>query len=820
MAYQPKSYRKFMAASLSVAMVATAVSPALAAETKSFPDVPATDAHAANIAKAVELGLIKGNADGTFAPYASITRGQVAKILARYLQLDGKIDTTGVEPFADVPATHSDKELYEASLVVKKAGVFTGSNGKLNAADNISRQHMAKVIVNTFGLKDNGETVTISDLDKATEEMRSYIKILAQHGVTNVTAYNPTGDVKRGAFASFAVRAIEATPEVVVPAVTSVSAITNTNVSITFKALEKANEAFTVEVKDNNGNMVEVLPVSLEAGETEATLTFKTPHLVAPTGVWTVGGLKYDLDAIKNYNDIVSAASGTNQVTLLNALNKAGLKNVTADNIAAYATAINNSLTKQNLADIQKLIDDANTTNLTAAEQAVIVKAVVDSTNQVQLLSALQNKAFTRVNPDWIVAYQTAVATAPAITTASTVADVQAKINSVNTASINTANSNATSVATQNVVTDLIRNYTIDDVAPLTTKADAIKASNVKSAVFGVKEATTAASVYNALVKLSALDSTNLPAASLNANLKAEYLAAKNLATIDGTTAVSALTTAVVTAADTASSAAALTAIDAIIANTELADVKAKLQKLADVTSHKGTSKFDVSKVVDSRLVDYRAALVAVVPGGAVISQTEVETAIAGVNSTANQASNLSVLKDTTKTVVQVRDALVELAAGSANATTTAFLNTSSQVKLEVAQVIIDNRANLATGASYDAASVTAHSAGAPTYAANALQKAIVDHAATVAKFNAIGNLADAATTISTTKAALVDYAYAPYAALTTVQQLAVAEEINKLTKPVGTPAVATALNFGSTDAVSTLAQANAYIDAAIAKVK
>lgn len=102
-------------------------------------------------------------------------------------------------------------------------------------------------------------------------------------------------------------------------------------------------------------------------------------------------------------------------------------------------------------------------------------------------------------------------------------------------------------------------------------------------------------------------------------------------------------------------------------------------------------------------------------------------------------------------------------------------------------------------------------------YAANALQKAIADHTAQVAKFNAIGDLS--AATISSTKAALDTYAYAPYEALTTTQKLSVAEEINKLTKPVGNPAVATPLDFSGTDAVKTLKQANDYIDAAIKKV-
>ena len=145
---------------------------------------------------------------------------------------------------------------------------------------------------------------------------------------------------------------------------------------------------------------------------------------------------------------------------------------------------------------------------------------------------------------------------------------------------INAADTAATSVADQNAVTELIKLYTVADVAPATTKATAIKASEVKSAVFGVKEATTAATVYNALVKVSALDSVNLPASALNANLKAEYLVAKNAATIAGTTTVQDLRSAVVTTADSAALETAATGIVALTETSTTADVKAALTKI------------------------------------------------------------------------------------------------------------------------------------------------------------------------------------------------------------------------------------------------
>ena len=89
-------------------------------------------------------------------------------------------------------------------------------------------------------------------------------------------------------------------------------------------------------------------------------------------------------------------------------------------------------------------------------------------------------------------------------------------------------------------------------------------------------------------------------------------------------------------------------------------------------------------------------------------------------------------------------------------------------------------------------------------------------HAAELAKFNAIGDLDGA--TPTNTMAKLDTYAYAPYVALSNADKLAVATEINGLTKMVGT--TETPLDFTGGDAVTTLKEANDIIDAAIAAIK
>ena len=221
MAYQPKSYRKFLAGSVSAALVATAVAPT-AGFAASFTDVNQNDSHAEAINALVEAGYIKGYQDGTFKPYNNVTRGQVAKIFARILVDAGFEVPTDLNAFTDVPVNHPDQELVKAAAIVKAAGVMTGSEGKLNPTQNVTRQQMAKVIVKTFGLElPEGHVSKITDLDQADAWAREYIQTLEANGVTNVPEFKPKSNVTRAQFASFAYRAlnVEAPAEVKVESV-------------------------------------------------------------------------------------------------------------------------------------------------------------------------------------------------------------------------------------------------------------------------------------------------------------------------------------------------------------------------------------------------------------------------------------------------------------------------------------------------------------------------------------------------------------------------------------------------------------------------
>lgn len=643
--------------------------------------------------------------------------------------------------------------------------------------------------------------------------------------------------------------------------VESVSAIETTFVEVAFPALADAVEGATVEVKDSKGTVREVVAQDLAKGATKAQFDFVTAVKADElTGVWSVEGKEYSFDELKLVQDIVTASTGTvNEVKLFNLLNQAGIQNINENIIAKYAQEIS---TKSPVwfKDVQKNIDDVNKAETDDVAEAAAVKSVVDATNQIQLAAALQAN-FERVNAEWIAKYAEEVVAGqdemlklagPAnyfgvVTTGVSKADIQTAIDDVNDAAIAADDLIANTAAKQAAVTTLIQNWVkADDPATPnnTPKADAIKASEINRLGFVVAEATTENTLYNALVAYAnATPDATLKASELNANLKKYYFdemkevgSGANTPDTKRADAVAGFTgasnaatydykTNIVTVADGKALGKALddvglaaTAYNGAANATNKAAFTKALQQLADFTSHKtvDTEKFLISTIDDALLAEYATGLAAIDNGDDVDT---VQQAVKTVNDQKGLNTAVQVIANPASTTAQVRDALVELALEDSNATTDAFVEASTQVKLEVAQFIVDNRSKLAQGNALTPSTITAD--GNASYAANALGKAIADHAAKVAEFNAIGDLGDVATTTASTKDALDTYAYAPYKELSAAQKLAVAEEINKLTKSDGaTPPVITPLDFSGADAVTTLKAANEIIDAAIAAIQ
>ncbi|MCL1699886.1 S-layer homology domain-containing protein [Lysinibacillus sp. Bpr_S20] len=261
MANQPKKYKKFVATAATATLVAAAIVPVASAA--GFTDVKGSS-HEEAINALAEAGIINGYADGTFKPNQDVNRGQVVKLLGRWLETEGyeaPADWETKQYFKDLPLT-AEKELLKYAALSKEAGVFEGSNGNLNFTQKMQRQQMAVVLVRAineiYGLdlvkeyKAEKFTSEIADLDKAfSAEQREAITALEYAELTNVTTlpgkkFNPANSITRGQFASFLYRTIN----IEVATSASVKAINSTTVEVTFDEEVENIQALNFEIKD------------------------------------------------------------------------------------------------------------------------------------------------------------------------------------------------------------------------------------------------------------------------------------------------------------------------------------------------------------------------------------------------------------------------------------------------------------------------------------------------------------------------------------------------------------------------------------------
>ncbi|GLB60229.1 S-layer homology domain-containing protein [Cytobacillus sp. NCCP-133] len=216
--------RKFIAGSVTAAVVASAIAPAASADVKSFSDIKEGHWAYTEIMALAQDGIINGYPDGTFRSSVILNRGQAANLLTAALDLDIPSD---LDAFEDV----SDQSVFaEAAAATKAAGIFGGkANGTIfGAGDELTREQMASVIVRAFNLEDTGEEVTFTDSEKISESHKENVKILAQYGITTGKAdgsFDPKGNVSRGHFATFLYRAMEM-PATEITAISPVADIT------------------------------------------------------------------------------------------------------------------------------------------------------------------------------------------------------------------------------------------------------------------------------------------------------------------------------------------------------------------------------------------------------------------------------------------------------------------------------------------------------------------------------------------------------------------------------------------------------------------
>lgn len=345
MAYQPKSYRKFVATAATATLVATAVSPAAAA---GFSDV--SDKYKEAVDFVVSKG-VNGTTSSTFGTSETISRVDAAVMLAKVLGLD--TENAPAAGFTDVPARAQG-----AVNALKAEGITNGkTTTTFGATDKITRGELAVWIQKGFDLEGTADVNFTDVSDKYAAAVSALVANEITSG-TSATTFGTTANAKRGDFALFLHRAAEG----VAPGVVGVSAITTNKVTVAFnKEVASLPTDNVVVTNKATGQKQYVKSVTLNADKKSATVEFYDKLDNNSTYSFEVKSddstLKYDFDyAVTDVAKIEFAAQTVKNGDTLTfkALDANGI-DITAD-VAANLKVVSPS----------NLISDAGVVTLTA----------------------------------------------------------------------------------------------------------------------------------------------------------------------------------------------------------------------------------------------------------------------------------------------------------------------------------------------------------------------------------------------------------------------------------------------------------------------
>lgn len=206
------SYQRLFGATLATVVLTGTVTTAvpvntLAEEVKvpSFSDVKNIEHFYESVKSLASRGIVKGFGDGTFKPYQSVTRGQMASVLAKTLGMN--MENVKNPGFKDVKVTD---EYYGPIAALVEAGVIEGYNDKtFKPGEPLTRAQMSKIISLGFKLDEVKLTNNPFTDVKAGDWYADYVQALITNNITTgttPTTFAPYAHVTRGQMASFIVR--------------------------------------------------------------------------------------------------------------------------------------------------------------------------------------------------------------------------------------------------------------------------------------------------------------------------------------------------------------------------------------------------------------------------------------------------------------------------------------------------------------------------------------------------------------------------------------------------------------------------------------
>lgn len=185
--------RKILAALLTLVMVFSLLSVSAWAEETTYSDVAGHWAQAA-ILRWSDYGVLQGS-EGKFSPNGTLTRGQMAVILSRLLNLPAA-------PSAGFTDVAPDAWYADGINRCAAAGILQGSEGKAMPEDPITREQAMVMLCRALGIaaEDVGVLAAFSDVSLASDYARPYVAALVKAGVVKGDAnglLNPLSKITR-----------------------------------------------------------------------------------------------------------------------------------------------------------------------------------------------------------------------------------------------------------------------------------------------------------------------------------------------------------------------------------------------------------------------------------------------------------------------------------------------------------------------------------------------------------------------------------------------------------------------------------------------